>query len=200
MGFDDIAADGQTQARAPLPGGVGFGLGGEERLEDPPQVGRRDADARVGHTDLREPAGCVGRQPHTHDPPPGMAWRALIKRFSSTCWICAGLTRAYKLPVALTSSRTRFRIRSFLTSTSTSSTRRLRSVGSRCLMIARPGQTEHPSRDRGRPLRRVNDLGECTLAIGRIRIAQSQFGVVEDRRQGVVQLVERPRRPEPPGC
>ncbi len=57
VGFDDVAADGQAQARAPLPRGVGFGLGREKRLEDPPQVGRRDPDTRVGHADLGQPAG-----------------------------------------------------------------------------------------------------------------------------------------------
>src|SRR5947199_407891 len=54
--LDDVAADRQAQARAPLAGGVGAGLGGEERLEDPPQVGRGDADARIGDAQLRQAA------------------------------------------------------------------------------------------------------------------------------------------------
>ena len=68
------------------------------------------------------------------------------------------------------------------------------------LIVAGPRQAQHAARDRGGSLRRLDDLGQRPLAIGRVGIAQAELGVVEDRRQGVVQLVERRRRPARPGC
>ena len=63
MSLDDVAADRQPEPGAALAGGVGADLGGEERLEDPPQVGRRDADAGVGDAQLGQPAGGVKADP-----------------------------------------------------------------------------------------------------------------------------------------
>ena len=91
VGLDDVAADRQAQAGAPQARGVGAGLGGEERLEDPPQVRRRDPDAVVGDAQLGQPAGGVGGQPERGPTPPsGIAWRALMRRLSRTCWIWRG--------------------------------------------------------------------------------------------------------------
>ena len=100
VGLDDVAADGEAEARAAEAGLVGAGLGGEEGLEDPPEVGRGDAHAGVGDAHLGEPAGGVEADADRTVPPPGIAWRALMIRFSRTCWICAGLTRAWGRPSA----------------------------------------------------------------------------------------------------
>ncbi len=40
----------------------------------------------------------------------------------------------------------------------------------------------------------IDDLGQGPLAIGRVGIAQAELGVIEDRRQGIVQLVEHAAR------
>ena len=55
---------------------------------------------------------------------------------------------------------------------------------------AKPGKAEHAARDGRGPLGTLDDLLERPLAVGRIGVAQAELGVVEDRRQGVVQLVE----------
>src|SRR5207249_2825794 len=47
VGLDDVAADGKAQAGPPQARVVGAVLGGEERIEDVPQVGRRNPDPRV---------------------------------------------------------------------------------------------------------------------------------------------------------
>ena len=57
-------------------------------------------------------------------------------------------------------------------------------------VAARPRQPEHPTRDGRRPLAGLENSRECPLAIGRIRIAQAELGIVEDRRQRIVELVE----------
>ena len=55
-------------------------------------------------------------------------------------------------------------------------------------------QAEHSTRDGRGSLAGVEDPGQGPLAIGRIRIAQSELGVVDDRCQRVVQLVKNATR------
>ncbi len=96
--FDDLAADRQAQARAAQAGLIGAGLGGEERLEDPPEVGRGDPSPGVADAQLGQAPRGVGPDADRTVPPSGIAWRALMTRFRRTCWICAGLTRAWGRP------------------------------------------------------------------------------------------------------
>ena len=186
MCFDDIPANRQAQARATLACGVGLGLRREERLKNPPKIGCGDANAGVVYTDFGQPAGGIRAETQTNHPPAGHRLASIDKRLISTCWICAGLTRAYGLPVVLVSSRTRWRIMSFLTRTTTSSTRRDRSVGSRWLML--PGR-DKPS------IPRVIVAARCaastiwvsaSFTIGRVGIAQAQLCVIENRRQCII--------------
>jgi hypothetical protein len=62
---------------------------------------------------------------------------------------------------------------------------------------SRARQAEHAAGDCRGPLARLEDAGECPLAVGRVRIAKAELGVVEDRGQGVVQFVENPAGEDP---
>ena len=62
-------------------------------------------------------------------------------------------------------------------------------VGRLAAVAAGPGQAEHPTGDRRGPLRRLDDLLEGAAAELGVGVSQAELGVVEDRRQRVVQLV-----------
>ena len=121
-------------------------------------------------------------------PASGIAWRALMIRFSSTCWICAGLTRAWGRPLGLEVEPDPVPDRSLLDQQEhllgqPDQVGRLAAVG------AGPGQAEHATGDRRGPLRRLEDLLEGAAAVLGVGVAQAELGVVQDRRQRVVQLV-----------
>ena len=63
VSFDDVAANGEAQAGASQPRRVGSCLGGEEGLEDAPEVFRGDPHAVVDHTQLDQPARRVRALP-----------------------------------------------------------------------------------------------------------------------------------------
>ena len=137
----------------------------------------------------RRPAVSSPRRSRT-TPPPGIAWRALIKRLNSTCWIWAGLTRAYK-PACRLHVQPHAVPRHVFLDQHDDFLDQPRQVGRLAVLdVAGPRQAQHPARDRGGSLRGIDDLGQGPLTIGGVGIAQPELGVVEDRRQGVVQLVE----------
>jgi hypothetical protein len=56
--------------------------------------------------------------------------------------------------------------------------------------IAGPGESKHSAGDGGCPLSSVDNLGECALAVGWVGIPKPELGVVEDRRQRVIEFVD----------
>ena len=70
-------------------------------------------------------------------------------------------------------------------------------VGRLAAVGVRPGQAEHAAGDRRSALGGFEDLLERPLAILRVGVAEAELGVVEDRRQRVVQLVADPAGQHP---
>ena len=139
--LDDVAADGQSQARAARPEASGPVLvekkGSKIRRRSSGECQCRS----IGHTQLGEPAGGVGCDSGAPYRPSGIAWRALISRLISTCWIWAAFTRANGRPVASLPASPCAAPCPCSISTTTSSTSRFRSIGRAMIGVAaRPGK------------------------------------------------------------
>ena len=141
----------------------------------------------------RRPVASSPRRSRTM-PPPGIAWRALIKRFNKHLLDLRRVDPRVQVARRLHVQPHPVPRHVFLDEHDHFFDQP-RHVGRLAVLdVARPRQAEHPPRDRGGPLRGVDDLGQRPLTIGRVGIAEPELGVVEDRRQGVVQLVEDPAR------
>ena len=106
VGFHDVAADGQAQPGAPLPGVVRRVLGRVEGLENTPQVLGGDSHAGVGHAQLRPTAGRVQSQEDSHCAPFGHGLARVDQKIEQDLLDLRWINRACGWPSVFTSSRT----------------------------------------------------------------------------------------------
>ena len=118
----------------------------------------------------------------------GIACRALINRFKSTCWIWLPLTYASGTGWKLLSTVMRYLFISRSSKSSVFSTNSVRLVGSWPAERLRAMPKTEAGDLRG-PMAGQQDLLERLFPRRGVFVAQAQLGVVDDHRQDVIELV-----------
>ncbi len=185
----------------PCPAASGRGLGRVERLEDPPQVGRRDPHSRVGDAQLDPAAGGVESHPDAHHPALGHRLTGVDQEVEEhlldLCRVDPRRRLARQLHVQLDAMT-----RQVLLDQHDHFLDQPDDVGRLAVVdaAAGPGQAEHPPRDRRGALGRVR---RSASAPARDRPGRD-CGVPAWRRPGSASarcsVRGRRRRPGRPGC